>query len=112
MRLMTTKEYFRLYDNIPAINCKWWVLNEVNNNPFVVFGNKYSAVKLMDDWNDIGIRPVIDVTEETKIGDRFIKYGFPWVVIDRNLAIAEVPIAFDFSSQVNQVMKSWTSNRD
>lgn len=75
------------------------------------------------DFNS-AIRPCLKISsqesENLKIGDRLIKYAFPWIKISNNLAIAEVPVGFyrfdkkpiDYkNSEIRQYLLNWVKER-
>ena len=53
------------------------------------------------------VRPALVIPKDYKIGERVLAYDFPWIVIDKGLAIAEVPVGFEcFDKEFNDYEKS------
>ena len=123
--LLSTEEYIKYKSNIPLINAWWWLRSPgirscnaalVNNGGSV--DDRGSSVS-----SDIfAARPALRITKSAnlKIGDRFIKYDFPWIYIGDELAIAEVPIAFrkfdsvsnDYEhSRIRRFLLGWLKER-
>lgn len=72
----------------------------------------------------VGVRPALTITDcafaNLRVGERYVKYDFPWIKIDDMLAIAEVPIGFnrfaiksnDYKeSEVRQYLLNWVKGR-
>lgn len=122
--LLSIDEYKKYEANIPHIRCKWWLRSPgidsnhaagVDINGYV---NYYgSLVYCVHD----AVRPALHLESPAhKIGDRVIEAGFPWIVIDKGIAIAEVPIAFrwfdptdnDYDvSEIRQFLMDWYEER-
>lgn len=112
--LLSVEEYEKYKGVIPVI-CAWWWLR----SPGYI---SYYEASVTNDGSVIteglfvnsthGIRPALKVSKSEisnlKIGDRKIYYDFPFIKIDDDLLIAEVPIAFDkFNSYSNDYEKSY-----
>lgn len=125
--LLSIEEYEKYKDKIPKIDCWWW-LRSPGNYPYqaaiVGKGGVFYDVGIYVHGNDGAVRPVVNFSrfehDYPKIGERIIKYNFPWIVIDEGLAIAEVPIAFrrfdeksnDYeNSEIRQFLLDWYEER-
>lgn len=112
--LLSVEEYEKYKDVIPVIGSWWWLRSPgyfsngaagVDSDGSVDAGG-YGV-------NDArGIRPAFRVQKSEilnlQIGDRKSCYDFPFVKIDDDLLIAEVPIAFDkFDDDSNDYEKSY-----
>lgn len=126
INLLSAEEYEKYKDKIPHINCWWWLRSPGINSSIAagvhydgsVFyhgGSVYSAV-------GAAVRPVLRISDgrKYKIGERVMYYNFPWIIIDKNLAIAEVPIAFhrfdeksnDYeNSEIKKFLNNWLERR-
>ena len=114
--LLSTEEYEKYKDKIPQINCWWWLRSPGTNS------SNYAANVFYDGSVDYyghfvnygygaAVRPALRIARPEKyniqIGMKIIRYDFPWIVIDKDLAIAEVPIAFRrFSKKSNNYENS------
>ena len=126
--LISIEEYEKYKKHIPYINSWWWLRSPgfysncaahvVNDGSVSNYGND---VFLSND----AVRPALKISnpefDPLKIGERFVKYSFPWIKIDNNLAIAEVLIAFRRfdkesneyeTSEIRQFLKDWLKGRD
>jgi len=115
-------EYYRKL--IPEYNDWWWLRSRGRYNYCAEYvydsGYAYCINDLYID-EDGCVRPALHFDDSTiTIGDRFIKYDFPFVCIDRGLAIAEVPIEphkFDNNSndyetsEVRRFLEEWRKSR-
>lgn len=120
--LLSKEEYERYENKIPPINCDWWLRTPCDNNNGVatVGCDGFVGDDGMYCYNPfIAIRPVIKIPYSNLIGKRIIMYNFSWIVIDKDLAIAEVPIAFmefgedkDYEiSYVREFLLNWIQDR-
>lgn len=117
--LLSIEEYEKYRDKIPQNNCWWWLRSpglhfdgaaDVRSAGSVNFyGNLVS--------NDDAVRPALYFSSTSyDPSDKFIYCGVTWVVLDKNLAIAEVPITFNRfdendnnyeTSEVRQLLLEW-----
>ena len=122
--LLSIGQYKKYEANIPCIHCQWWLRSPGN-------GSNYAADVRYDGSIDYygynvngdgdAVRPALHLESPAyKIGDRVIEAGFPWIVIDEGIAIAEVPIAFrrfdptdnDYdTSEIRQFLMDWYEER-
>lgn len=123
--LLSVEEYEK-YKNLIPIICKWWWLRSPGDGGFdyAVSVNCYGDVKsrgnyVFDDCD--AVRPALYFSFTSyDPGDKFIYCGITWVVLDKNLAIAEVPITFNRfdkndnnyeTSEVRQLLLEWYMHR-
>ena len=123
--LLSLEEYEKYKDNIPHCNCWWWLRSQgyCKNTCARVIGNhghagNYATV----DRSCGGVLPALHVdTDITSIGERIVVASFPWIIIDKGLAIAETPIAFrrfdakstDYEkSEIRQFLLDWLKERE
>lgn len=112
--LLSIEEYEKYKGVIPIVNSWWWLrspgylsyLAACFDYNYSVFTYGYYV------HSTHGIRPALKVSkseiENLQIGDRKIYYDFPFIKIDDDLLIAEVPIAFDkFDDKSNDYEKSY-----
>ena len=122
--LLSTEEYEKYKDKIPGIYGWWWLRSpcRYSDCATLVYGGgsvnyNGSIVKY-----DGGVRPALKLKGEYAVGERIVLYSFPWIVIDKNLAIAEVPIGYVVfnnanennsyrSSSIRTFLKKWLENR-
>ena len=134
--LLSVEEYKKYKNRIPSINCWWWLRSPGDSSSYAagVYSSIYNsgavdAGGLSVYRNDGAVRPALkfsnpdwfsDSGKKYKIGDRIIAYQFPWIIIDEDLAIAEVPIAFhefdsnsnDYeTSKIRQFLLNWIKER-
>ena len=100
--LLSKEEYEKYKDVIPKVNCCWWLRSPGHYSDSAASVNYVGFVDYYGDcvdYDNDAVRPAAKIPNinisNLKIGDRFIMSNFPWIVIDTDLAIAEVPIAFD-----------------
>lgn len=123
--LLSKEEFERCRDKIPAINCWWWLRSPGRDSAVDVAG-VYSVGNVDEEgWfvrcKDSAIRPALKLKGEYNVGERIVLYSFPWIVIDKNLAVAEVPIGFgafnvkktnDYrSSDIRLYLQCWLKDR-
>ena len=121
--LISAEEYEAYKDRIPVIPCWWW-LSSMGDSLNHAMGVWCSEIEYCGDGVDVpirAVRPAIIVrSDESEIGDRIIKCGFPWIKIAPCMAIAEVPIAWrrfdtissDYrTSEVRQYLLDWYDER-
>lgn len=122
--LLSEKEYDKYYCVLPHIKCYRWLRShgEDRVSAYVIFedGTKDLIGIHVNDDNE-AVWPALRVKFSVReVGERFIMYEFPWIMIDKELAIAEVPIAFrrfDESSndyekaEIRQFLLDWLKDR-
>lgn len=117
--LLSKDEYKKYKGKIPTINCRWWLRDAGN-----LFVDEFDNIcRFPSKFNhpDFALRPALKLKGEYNVGERIVLIGFPWVVIDKNLAIAEVPIWFSTFDNVDgncyrdsyarEYLKKWLENR-
>ena len=112
--LLSVEEYEKYKGVIPVIGSWWWLRSPDDDGDIaadVDFDGSVSTLGLLVNYTN-GIRPALRVQKSEisnlQIGDRKIYYDFPFVKIDEDLLIAEVPIAFDkFDDDSNDYEKSY-----
>ena len=122
--LLSTKEYEKYKDEIPVINCWWWLRSpSPYPNLAQVVRNDGSVDDVGHDvsYNDSAVRPALKLKGEYDVGARIVLNGFTWIVIDKSLAIAEVPIWFTVfdadgnscyrDSYIRAYLKKWLEGR-
>jgi len=130
--LLSIEEYEKYKDVILKINCWWWLRSRGrspihgSDSTAGVLGYQVDLYGYSVSSDDCGVRPALKFLAAynedgiAKIGDRIMVYNFPWILIDKNLAIAEVPIAFDKfddksndyeNSYVRKYLKEWVDKR-
>ena len=101
--LLSVEEYEKYMERVPVIRNWWWLRSPGHNSESAagvfnfgpVFGYGYNVT------SEYGaVRPALKLnlkSENLQIGQRVMKYDFPWIVIDagNQIGIAEVPIACD-----------------
>jgi hypothetical protein len=120
---LLSKEGYEKYKNvIPPLNCEWWLRSPC------YYSDCTSTVDCDGSVGDDGayyydpfvaVRPVIRIPYNNLIGTRIVMYSFPWIVIDNELAIAEMPITFmEFgedeyyeTSHVRKFLLDWIKDR-
>lgn len=122
--LLSEDEYEKYKNAIPLFECWWWlrtpgaesdhVVGVYNNGVVDCYGSNIKDALSY-------VRPALYLEpNHFSIGSRINKYNFPWVVIDNDLAIAEVPIAahrFDKKlndyelSEIRQFLLDWLEER-
>ena len=112
--LLSIEEYEKYKGVIPVIGSWWWLRSPGSLSLDASSVNYDGSVNA--DGNlvrgTLGIRPAFRVQKSEilnlKIGDRKIYYDFPFIKIDEDLLIAEVPIAFEkFDDESNDYEKSY-----
>lgn len=112
--LFSVEEYEKYKCVIPKV-CSWWWLRSTGSYScyatYVLFDGSVLP-RGNDVYSTCGVRPALKVSKSEianlQIGDRKIYYDFPFVKIDDDLLIAEVPIAFDkFDDESNDYEKSY-----
>jgi len=123
--LLSAKEYEKYKDKIPPIYGSWWWLRSRGvYSDCAAFINTGGGIDYNGDIvykNYGGVRPALKLKGEYAVGERIVLYSFPWIVIDKNLAIAEVPIGFTVfnvgesnrycDSYIRADLKRWLENR-
>lgn len=123
--LLSTEEYEKYKDKIPAIYYGWWWLRSpgrYSNQAAIVYGSGSINYNGNYVYADGAVRPALKLKGEYDVGARVVLYDFPWIVIDKNVAIAEVPIGFVVfnntnednsycSSSIRAYLKKWLENR-
>lgn len=125
--LLSAEEYKKYKDKIPFVPVSWWLRSPglLQWNAAVVLRNggvhTYGSGVY---YNAVAVRPALQIdnlkSNNLKIGDRFGEADCSWIVIDNDLAIAEVPIAwrrFDAesnnyeTSEVRKFLLDWYAAR-
>lgn len=92
--LLSVEEYEKYRYDIPQFNAWWWLRSKGSSSDIV---ESVCCGNIKDSYStfiDGCVRPALRLKSNAHpIGSRLMKYDFPWIVIDSNLAIAEVPIA-------------------
>lgn len=122
--LLSIDEYKKYKANIPCIHCQWWLRSPGDDSDRaagVSYDGSVGDYGYYVDIVDVAVRPALRLESSAhKIGDRVIEAGFPWIVIDEGIAIAEVPIAFrrfapsdnDYdTSEIRQFLMDWYEER-
>ena len=125
--LLSAEEYEKYKPNIPYIRCWWWMRSPGYNSDCAALVNYDGSVCNSGNYvniNSDAVRPALRISNlessNLTVGDRFVKYDFPWIKIDDNLAIAEVPIAFhrfdeksnDYkTSEIRKFLLNWINER-
>lgn len=122
--LLSTEEFERYKDKIPAIYGWWWLRSPGACPNCVALVYSGGSVNYSGNyvWDDAAVRPALKLKGEYDVGARVVLYSFPWIVIDKNLAIAEVPIGLIVfnstnennsyrSSSIRAFLKKWLENR-
>lgn len=109
--LLSVEEYNHYKDKIPEINCWWWLRSPGYNSIRAADVNYDGSVSSNGDrvnYDDGAVRPTLYFNSTNfDIGDRFVFLGVTWIVLDKNLAIAEMPITFSrFDKETNDYEKS------
>ena len=124
--LLSAEEYEKYHEHIPYIACYWWLRTPIpNDKDDVVVVDSDGDV---NDWgtpvNDtaIGVRPAIEISEELASffspGGQFEKDGWRWTYLGDNIAIATIPIEFQYfdiksndyeTSGVRKYLRQWHS---
>lgn len=123
--LLSTEEYEKYKDKIPEIYGNWWwlrsrgVYSDCATFINTAGGIDYNGSIVYKNYG--GVRPALKLNGEYVVGERIVLYSFPWIVIDKNLAIAEVPIGFTIfntdeknrycDSYIRAHLKRWLENR-
>ena len=112
--LLSIEEYKKYKGVIPVIGSWWWLRSpgRFSNSAAYVDDDGSVSTYGLNVSLTFGIRPAFRVQKSEilnlQIGDRKIYYDFPFVKIDEDLLIAEVPIAFDkFDDKSNDYEKSY-----
>lgn len=122
--LLSKEEYEKYKDKIPAINCWWWLRShgsDYSSAAYVYRDDSVSSRGCFVGDSSGAVRPALKLKGEYDVGARIVLNAFPWVVIDKSLAIAEVPIAFTAfndndnnsyrDSDVRAYLKRWLEDR-
>ena len=112
--LLSVEEYEKYKGVIPVIGSWWWLRSPGINSTLAAFVYIDRSVSTYGFGVSLasGIRPAFRVQKSEisnlQIGYRKSCYDFPFVKIDDDLLIAEVPIAFDkFDDESNDYEKSY-----
>ena len=124
--LLSVEEYEKYMERVPMIKSWWWLRSPRDNSETAAFVYSYDFVLGLDVYCDNGaVRPALKLnlkSENLQIGQRVMKYDFPWIVIDveNQIGIAEVPIAFDKfdddsndyeTSYIRKFLNEWPEKR-
>ena len=122
--LLSIEEFETYKNKIPKINTWWWLRSPGGSSRHAAYVHRDGTVyqggsPVYED--SIGVRPALWFYSTTlKVGDRFIYCGVTWVVLDNNLAIAEMPITFNYfnpmrnnyeESEVRKLLRRWYMER-
>lgn len=110
--LLSAEEYNKYKENIPIINCWWWLRSPGCDSRSVALVSGLGSVFKSGDSIENGyhaVRPALRYNPHDTllnlipVGDKFVYNGVTWVVIDteKNLAIAEMPIGFEMFSTIS-----------
>ena len=124
--LLSVEEYEKYKRVIPVICSRWWLRSPGRlsyDATLVALDGSVPTYGFSVDYTN-GIRPALRVSKSEisnlQIGDRKIYYDFPFIKIDEDLLIAEVPIAFDKfddesndyeTSYVKRFLEEWKEGR-
>ena len=122
--LLSSEEYEKYRDEIPVINCWWWLRSPGYIPGYaasVGYGGSLSSGGRSASDISGAVRPALKLKGEYDVGARIVLNGFTWIVIDKSLAIAEAPIwftAFDADnnncyrdSYIRAYLKKWLEDR-
>ena len=125
--LLSAEEYKKYEPNILRIRCWWWLRSpglDSHSAACVYSGGSVDDLGHNVFLSNGAVRPALRISNlessNLKVGDRFVKYDFPWIKIDDNLAIAEVPIRFhsfdeksnDYkTSEIRKFLLNWIDER-
>lgn len=120
MFLLSEEEYEKYKDVIPKCRTSWWLRSFGIDDEHIAYVDSSGWVRnygCLIDTDDVGVRPVLKInTFDYKTGRIFTYKNFPFTVIDKDLAIATVPITFDMFdiekniyelSNVRQFLLKW-----
>lgn len=103
--LLSKKEYKKYENVIPKCRVTWWLRSpgfDVEHTLYIKHSNAIIAYGMNVRNECIGVRPALKInTYDYKIGDRISYKSFSFTVIDKDLAIATVPIDFDIFDEEN-----------
>lgn len=125
INLLSAEEYEKYEDRIPRINCWWWLRSPGDLSNHVACVRTNGSVCNLGNYIDgdaIAVRPALKISDGRKyrIGERVMFYYFPQIIIDEDLAIAEVPIDFcsfdkksnDYeNSKIKKFLNDWLERR-
>ena len=111
--LLSVNEYERYKNIIPTVQTRWWLrCEEEHKVAFVTaVGEAFIGQDLMA-RNALGVRPALRFTpdlymENKEIGSEFSYKNRPFTKIDKDLAIATVPIGFgEFDTKTSNYLDS------
>lgn len=121
--LLSKEEYEKYKERIPCIAVCWWLRDsgEYGDHAMCVYDiGIVNPSGLPAEYGSVAVRPAMVIDADGKVGDQITRCGFPWVVIDDHLAIAEVPIAFrrfdpesgDYEdSEIRKFLLTWYAGR-
>lgn len=123
--LLSIEEYEKYKDKIPAIYGWWWLRSPGAYSNYVALVYSGGSVNYSGNyvWEAAAVRPALKLRGEYDVGARIVLNDFPWIVIDKSLAIAEVPIGqavFDTddtddhcyrTSYIRAYLKKWLEDR-
>lgn len=112
--LLSADEYKKYADIIPIVETFWWLRGAGWHDDEAILVRRGGTIDDIGGYVNAtfrGVRPALTIEDcvfaNLRIGERYVKYDFPWIKIDNNLAIAEVPIGFNkFDSESNDYEKS------
>lgn len=122
--LLSVEEYYEYKDRIPQVRTSWWLRSPGYYQNIVAFISSDGSVGVsgLDVHYAYGVRPCKKISDDMTIfiGQRITYCGFPFIVIDKHLAIVEVPIAFKAfdknsndhgASEVRKFLLDWRKER-
>jgi len=126
--LPSVDEYEKYKDVIPSINTYWWTRTpgqKILTDMAISIITPAKTIQLDAFVAHNAVRPMIHLPNGTTeinapIGAKINLYNFPWVVIDKHLAIAEVPIGFEkfdgnwndyLTSHIRNYLNRWLNER-
>ena len=122
--IFSMEEYEKYKELIPQIKCWWWLRSPGYYSTYILSVDPDGSIDRVGNYilNDTdAVRPALWFSFTSfEPGDKFIYCGVTWVVLDKNLAITEVPIVFhNFDnhnnnykeSEVRQFLLEWYMHR-
>ena len=80
--LLNKPDFSKYKYDIPLIHNRWWLTSSVLGTSACVV-NGYNVFPVKKTMNDIGVRPILIVTDfDTFIGDKINLFDYSWTVID------------------------------
>ena len=110
--LLSIEEYEKYKDIIPECKTIWWLSSPGSYDKFAAYVDGSGWVDVFGNFVDtanLGIRPALKIeTYGYDIGETIVYKYHPYIVIDKDLCIAKVPIDFDkFDEESNDYESSY-----